>query len=109
MCGASKIIGLTNLNMNFRVLAEKDVYKQLLEKQTGKGLKYSALTKWTNILFVTDNIKRCVLIRVWSIMMLYFLQEKCTLGTLHITTGVGLVLYIYISKSNMRTSLMGLV
>ena len=77
MCGASKIIGLTNLNMNFRVLAEKDVYKQLLEKQTGKGLKYSALTKRTNILFVTDNIKRCVLIRVWSIMMLYFLQEKC--------------------------------
>ena len=40
-------------------------------------MKYSAPTKRTNILFDTENIKRCVLISVWVNYGVYFLQEKC--------------------------------
>ena len=73
-----------NLNMYCSVLVEMDVYKQLLEKHncwksTWKVMKYSAPTKRTNILFDTENIKRCILISVWVNYDVTFFCRKSAL------------------------------
>ena len=64
-------------------LAEKDVYKKLLEKHTGKVGKYSTLTNRSSILFDRDNVNR----------------KGLLLDSLDITTGVDKV-----DTSNMVTS-----
>eukprot|EP00092_Neocalanus_flemingeri_P032787 GFUD01035660.1.p1 GENE.GFUD01035660.1~~GFUD01035660.1.p1 ORF type:complete len:633 (-),score=244.13 GFUD01035660.1:234-2132(-) len=53
-------------------LADRDVYRQLLEKHTGTVVKYSVRTNRTNILFDKENLTR----------------KGSLLGTLDVTAGV---------------------